>query len=74
MVMVESDGSMTVNPIFKWYEEDFDKEGGIVAFIHKYWKGAALPTEPTVNFFEYDWRTNSADAPWADRPLGGAAP
>lgn len=74
MVQLSSDGTLRVNPIFKWYKEDFDKDGGILAFIRKHWSGAPLPEEATVDFFEYDWRSNSADAAWADRALGGPAP
>lgn len=70
-----NNGSLRVNPIFKWYQDDFDKEGGTVSFIRKYWRGTSpLPEEPLLHYFEYDWRSNSADAAWADRLLGGPAP
>ena len=68
------DGNLLVNPIFKWYKDDFDKEGGILAFIRKHWTGEPLSDDTTIDFFEYDWRSNSSDAAWADRPLGGPAP
>ena len=74
MVQLSSDRTLRVNPIFKWYKEDFDKDGGILAFIRKHWNGAPLPEEATLDFFESDWRSNNADAAWADRALGGPAP
>ena len=67
-------GNLLVNPIFKWYKDDFDKEGGILAFIKKHWTGSPLSEDATIEFFEYDWRSNSSDAAWADRALGGPAP
>lgn len=66
-------GALLVNPIFKWYKEDFEKEGGTFAFIQKHWTGPPLPENATIDFFDYDWRSNSVDAPWADRALGGPA-
>lgn len=65
---------MLVNPIFKWYQEDFDKEGGTLAFIKKHWKGTPLPDTTKIDFFEYDWRSNTVGATWSGRPLGGPAP
>lgn len=74
-MQVTSSGSLRLNPIFKWYKQDFDKEGGVLAFIRKHWKGATpLPAELLLEYFDYDWRTNSVDATWADRALGGPAP
>ncbi|CAM9562603.1 unnamed protein product [Discosporangium mesarthrocarpum] len=75
MVQPGTDDVIRVNPIFKWYKEDFDKEGGVVAFLSKHWKGATpLPDNAKLEFFEYDWRQNSIDAPWTDRQLAGPAP
>lgn len=75
MVQLKEDGrTLMVNPIFKWYKEDFDKEGGVLAFITSRWTGPFIPEDATVDFFTYDWRTNSVDATWADRALGGPAP
>lgn len=74
-VQLTCDGKLSVNPIFKWYKEDFDKEGGMLTFIRKHWTGATpLSSDIPIDFFEYDWRTNSVDSKWADRPLGGPAP
>lgn len=73
-MQLTSDGRLRVNPIFKWYKGDFDKEGGVLAFIQKHWKGAHLSPETKVEYFDYDWRTNDVGQPWADRPLGGPAP
>ena len=75
MVQLVEDGkTLMVNPIFKWYKEDFDKEGGVSAFIRSRWTGPPIPEDAAVEFFTYDWRTNSVDATWADRALGGPAP
>eukprot|EP00903_Cladosiphon_okamuranus_P013916 g12944.t1 len=75
MVQLKEDGkTLTVNPIFKWYKEDFEKEGGVLAFIRSRWMGPPIPEDAAVDFFEYDWRTNSVDAKWSDRALGGPAP
>lgn len=70
----EDEKTLIVNPIFKWYKEDFDKEGGVLAFIRSRWTGPPIPEDAIVDFFIYDWRTNSVDATWSDRALGGPAP
>ncbi|CAM9783405.1 unnamed protein product [Choristocarpus tenellus] len=75
MVQLGPGNTLRVNPIFKWYKEDFDKEGGTLAFIGKHWKGTEpLPSDVNLEYFEYDWRQNSLDAPWVDRALAGPAP
>lgn len=74
-MQLSQDGkTLSVNPIFKWYKEDFDKEGGTLAFIKNHWTGRSLPDDTNIDFFEYDWRSNSVDATWADQALGGPAP
>ncbi|CBJ26114.1 conserved unknown protein [Ectocarpus siliculosus] len=75
MVQLKEDGkALSVNPIFKWYKEDFDKEGGVEVFIRSRWTGSPIQEDPRIEFFDYDWRSNSADATWSDRALGGPAP
>ncbi|CAM9129008.1 unnamed protein product [Hapterophycus canaliculatus] len=76
LVQLKDDGkTLSVNPIFKWYKEDFDKEGGVIQFIKSRWTGTSTISEdPNLEFFDYDWRTNSVDATWSNRALGGPAP
>lgn len=75
MVKLNEGGkTLSVNPIFKWYKGDFDKEGGVLAFIKSHWTGPPIPEEAELDFFEYDWRTNIVGAKWSQRALGGAAP
>lgn len=75
MVQLKEDGkTLSVNPIFKWYRGDFDKEGGVLAFIKSHWTGTPFPEDAEIDFFDYDWRTNIVGATWSQRALGGAAP
>lgn len=75
-MQLKDDGkTLSVNPIFKWYKEDFDKEGGALQFIKSRWTGKSpIAEDAKLEFFDYDWRTNSVDATWSSRALGGPAP
>lgn len=46
-----------LSPIFKWFEEDFEKAGGAVAFINRYLQ---TPVSSKANTFwlDYDWSLN----------------
>ncbi|CAM9435532.1 unnamed protein product [Scytosiphon promiscuus] len=76
LVQLKDNGkTLSVNPIFKWYKEDFDKEGGALQFIKSRWTGASpISEDAKLEFFDYDWRTNSVDATWSNGALGGPAP
>lgn len=48
-----------LSPIFKWFEQDFRKEGGSIAFIRKYAPPAPdLPAEGRIRWLDYDWSLN----------------
>jgi hypothetical protein len=50
------DGELHVSSIFKWFEEDFDNSGGVIAFISKH-----APRYSKFSSFDtlrYDWRLN----------------
>ncbi|MHA2250060.1 MAG: DUF547 domain-containing protein [Candidatus Kariarchaeaceae archaeon] len=49
-----------LSKIFKWYKKDFDKSGGVLSFIKKYWRGKTpIPANPTIKYVEYDWGINA---------------
>lgn len=48
-----------VSPIFKWYDKDFQSEGGTREFINKA-RPNDLPTDAKVEYQSYDWSLNEA--------------
>ena len=57
----ESSKILSLNPIFKWYKNDFKNwAGGIVPFIKRYWKGPIEQLDHVkIKYFQYDWAINS---------------
>ena len=60
-----ADGNVQLSKLFEWFRGDFDKNGGIAAFVGKYLKDdaqrAALKKAVdggSVKFLEYDWALN----------------
>lgn len=47
-----------VSQIFEWYKGDFEKAGGIVAFINKF-KTSKLPDTIELGYYPYNWTLNS---------------
>jgi len=61
-------GRLRLSSIFKWFAEDFDAKGGVVAFVARYapadvrsWLGSH--PKPKLEYFDYDWRLNGIEAP-----------
>ncbi len=50
--------NVNVSQIFEWYKEDFERAGGIVAFINKY-KTSKLPEAVQLGYYPYDWTLNA---------------
>jgi hypothetical protein len=57
------DESVTLSRIFDWFEEDFETQGGTLAFVARYapepsrsW--LARHPDPDLEYFDYDWRLN----------------
>lgn len=44
--------------IFKWYKEDFVKDGNEIDFLNKYRK-EKVPTNSKISYYSYDWQLNS---------------
>ncbi|MEO1480844.1 MAG: DUF547 domain-containing protein [Myxococcota bacterium] len=52
-----ADGTaLGLSKIFDWYAADFGGPKGVVEFVRK--RLPDVPENPTVSFFEYDWRLN----------------
>ena len=48
-----------VSPIFKWFEEDFEKAGGVTAFLDKYvLPDMKSPDGVRIQWLDYDWSLN----------------
>lgn len=58
-VRVTKDG-VELSMIFKWYKDDFKKEGGVIAFINKYRK-TPLPKHAKISYQDYNWDINKAE-------------
>jgi hypothetical protein len=61
-------GRLQLSSIFKWFAEDFERAGGVVAFVARYappdvrtWLGSH--PNPEIEYFSYDWGLNDKDAP-----------
>lgn len=52
--------NVALTEIFKWYKEDFDRQGGAVTFINKYRKDK-LPENVSVSYYDYDWKLNGVE-------------
>jgi hypothetical protein len=57
------DGKVLLSSIFKWFKEDFESEGGVLAFVSKYVseKDAAYlkSKKLKISYINYDWNLNS---------------
>ncbi|WP_124979840.1 DUF547 domain-containing protein [Nonlabens xiamenensis] len=48
---------LMVSQIFEWYATDFEKEGGILAFINTYHQ-KGFPENTKIKFYPYNWKIN----------------
>lgn len=58
---LKDEGKLLLNPIFKWYKQDFKIHGGIITFINKYMK-EKIPTksdEIKTEYLKYNWSLNN---------------
>jgi hypothetical protein len=51
--------SAELSAIFDWYKDDFEGEGGPVAFINKR-RETPLPNDTKISYQKYDWSLNEA--------------
>jgi hypothetical protein len=51
------DGKVRVSKIFKWYDKDFEKEGGALNYIGKT-RGERIAPDAKVEYKAYDWSLN----------------
>lgn len=55
---------VAVSSIFKWFASDFEKTGGVRAFLTRYAPEAAraalADTQTTITYLDYDWTLNEA--------------
>ncbi|MBA3962601.1 MAG: DUF547 domain-containing protein [Chthoniobacterales bacterium] len=51
--------SVALSAIFKWYKDDFDHAGGVLAFINKR-RHEPLPNDAQIGYQDYDWSLNVA--------------
>jgi len=62
--VVEDDGILWLSPIFKWFDEDFESDGGVVAFVTPYAPKEARrwltirEGNVELEYFDYDWGLN----------------
>jgi len=47
---------IVISKIFKWFEEDFDKYGGVQEFIRRY---REIPADTSLSYLDYDWSLNA---------------
>lgn len=56
--MKVEEGSVRVSQIFEWFKQDFDKLGGVAAFIRRYRQDASEKLQVKANI-PYDWSLNA---------------
>jgi len=54
----QTDAGVAVSKIFKWFEDDFTPQGGVVGMIKRY--GRQGETVSDVDYLDYDWSLNGA--------------
>ncbi len=55
------DNTLHISKIFDWFEDDFQVQGGVLAFIHKYRND--VNTKMTItDYLDYDWSLNTISA------------
>lgn len=53
------DGTLHISRIFDWFEEDFEKDGGVLPFIRRYREGINAVSE--YDFIGYRWELNALE-------------
>lgn len=53
----QADGRIRVSKILDWFSDDFDRVGGVDAFVRRYKPG--LPALPVAADMAYDWSVNA---------------
>ena len=53
-----------LSPIFDWFKEDFESQGGVLKFIHPYVarkvRQVLKNSNPRVFYMDYNWRVNDS--------------
>lgn len=63
-------GTVAVSELFRWYRDDFRRDGqSLLQYFNQYRK-TALPEDAKISFFNYDWTLNDTQ----DNMMEGAAP
>lgn len=52
-----SEKKVELSKLFKWYKEDFTKNGNLIDYINQY-STVKIDSDAPVSFLEYDWRLN----------------
>lgn len=52
---------LQLSAIFNWFETDFEKEGGVIAFIQKY-TSIKLKKNISLMYLKYNWKLNDSKA------------
>ncbi len=58
----EKNNTLRLSSIFKWFGDDFKKEGDLYSFVKKFLAPAVLAKvkgTPDIDFLDYDWSLNS---------------
>jgi len=55
-----SESSLQLSKIFKWYKEDFTKNGTLIDYLNRYSKIKIHPNA-TVTYLDYDWGLNEQE-------------
>lgn len=54
-----SQKSIDISEIFKWYQDDFTKEGTLIEYLNKY-SSVKISKDASIHYMHYDWGLNSS--------------
>ncbi len=49
--------TIQLSRIFDWFDDDFDRVGGVMAFVRRY--RSDIPADVAIDFLDYDWSVNA---------------
>ncbi len=52
-----SKAELKLSQIFKWFAEDFERDGGVLAVVRKYAE-TEISATPDIDYLEYNWSLN----------------
>lgn len=62
----EQTDALYLSPIFKWFRSDFERNGGVIAFVKTHWPNETkekISEKTKIEWLHYDWSLNERRSP-----------